>query len=116
FTVTDDSGNSITAQSEGVTQTINVTPVNDAPVVTAGGTALAYTENGAAAFIDSNLTVSDADSINLTRATIQITGNFKTGDTLAFATQNGISASGAFNTTTHTLILTGTTSVTNYQT
>src|SRR5262249_44379583 len=39
--------------------TINITSVNDAPVVNANGGTLAYTENQAAAAIDTLLTVSD---------------------------------------------------------
>src|SRR5438270_2591949 len=44
-----------TANSVAVTVTINVTPVNDAPVVVAGHT-LKYTENQAATAIDAALT------------------------------------------------------------
>src|SRR6185369_6958154 len=47
--------------------TINVTAVNDAPVVTAGHT-LNYTENQAAAPIDPAITVTDVDSANLASA------------------------------------------------
>ena len=72
---------------------MNVTPVNDAPVVTPSGT-LSYTENQAATAIDAALTVSDVDSANLTGATVPITGNFVDGqDVLGFTTQNGITGS-----------------------
>ena len=50
--------------SAPATDTINVTPVNDAPVVTAGHT-LNYTENQAATAFDPAITVSDVDSANL---------------------------------------------------
>jgi hypothetical protein len=92
---------------------IEVTPVNDAPVVTAGHT-LNYAENQAATAIDTAITVSDVDSANLASATVQITGNYVNGeDVLGFTTQNGIT--GSFNAATGTLTLTGSSSVANYQ-
>nr|WP_283813808.1 VCBS domain-containing protein [Bradyrhizobium niftali] len=102
------------ANSLAVTDTINVTPVNDAPVVVVGHT-LNYTENQAATAIDPALTVSDVDSANLSSATVQITGNYVNGqDVLGFTNQNGIT--GSFNAATGTLTLTGSSSVANYQT
>ncbi|MBX7186710.1 MAG: cadherin-like domain-containing protein [Vicinamibacteria bacterium] len=98
----------------GVTSTINVTAVNDAPVVTAGGT-LNYTENQAATAIDTTITVTDPDNANLTGATVQITGNYANGnDVLSYATALGIT--GVFSAPTGTLTLSGTTTVANYQT
>jgi hypothetical protein len=103
-----------TLDSASVTDTINVTPVNDAPVVTAGHT-LNYTENQAATVLDSALTVTDVDNANLASATVQITGNYANGqDILGFTDQNGIT--GSFNAATGTLTLTGSSSVANYQT
>ncbi len=79
-----------TVDSAPATDTINVTPVNDPPVVTAGHT-LSYTENQAATAFDAALTVSDVDSANLASATVQITGNYVNGqDVLGFTNQNGI--------------------------
>ncbi|UPJ94240.1 VCBS domain-containing protein [Bradyrhizobium sp. 172] len=102
------------ANSVAVTDTINVTPVNDAPVVVAGHT-LNYTENQAATAIDGAITVSDVDSANLASATVQITGNYVNGqDVLGFTNQNGIA--GSFNAATGMLTLTGSSSVANYQT
>jgi VCBS repeat-containing protein len=95
------------------TSTINVTPVNDAPVLTAGAS-LGYTENQAATVIDTTITATDADSTNFTGATVQITGNYVNGqDVLSFATIGAIS--GSFNAVTGTLTLTGTDTVANYQ-
>jgi co-chaperonin GroES (HSP10) len=103
-----------TANSTAVTGTINVTPVNDAPVTTAGGT-LNYTENQVATAIDATVTVSDVDNTNLSGATVQITGGYVNGqDILGFTTQNGIT--GVFNAATGTMALSGSTSVANYQT
>ena len=61
--------------SAAATATVHVTPVNDAPVTTAGGT-LNYTENQAATVIDSGVTATDVDSANLASATVAITGGF----------------------------------------
>jgi hypothetical protein len=102
--------------SAGVTSTINLTAVNDAPVlanIEAG--ALAYNENDAATAVSSTITVSDADSTNLTAATVQITGNYQSAeDVLSFVDQLGIT--GSYNSGTGTMSLSGTTTVANYQT
>jgi hypothetical protein len=102
------------ASSVIATDTINVTPVNDAPVTTAGGT-LNYTENQVATAIDATVTVSDVDNTNLSSATVQLTTNYVNGqDILGFTTQNGIT--GVFNAATGTMTLSGSSSVANYQT
>jgi Bacterial Ig domain/Bacterial cadherin-like domain len=96
------------------TSTINVTSVNDPPVVSAGGT-LAYTENDPATAIDTTITVSDADNANLAGATAQITANYANGqDVLSFANMLGIT--GVWTPATGTLTLSGSSSVANYQT
>jgi hypothetical protein len=102
--------------STGVTSTINVTAVNDAPVLAAiEGSALAYTENDAATAVSSTITVNDVDSANLTGATVQITGSYQSAeDVLSFVTQNGIS--GSYNSANGTMTLSGSSSVSNYQT
>ena len=99
--------------SANVVLTINVTPINDAPVLTAGGT-LAYTENAAATAIDTTITVVDIDSANLASATAQVTGNYVNGeDVLSFT--NTATITGSFNAATGTLTLTGSDTVANYQ-
>ncbi|MGF6310581.1 hypothetical protein ABIB82_004666 [Bradyrhizobium sp. i1.8.4] len=101
------------ANSTAVTDTINVTPVNDPPVTTAGGT-LNYLENQAATVIDASVSVSDVDSANMAGATVQITGGFAAGqDVLGFVNQNGIT--GSYNAGTGVLTLTGSSSVANYK-
>jgi VCBS repeat-containing protein len=107
-------GNDGTSGSTPVTSTINVTAVNDAPVVTAGGT-LSYTENQAATAIDGAITVTDPDSANLISATAQITSNYVNGeDILSFVNTGTIS--GSFDSLTGKLTLTGSDTVANYQT
>jgi hypothetical protein len=106
-------GNDGTDTSTAVTSTITVSVINDAPVLTAGGT-LAYTENQAATAMDPAVTVSDVDHATLTGATIQITSNYQTGqDVLAFT--NTASITGVFTAASGVLTLTGSDSLANYQ-
>lgn len=87
--------------------------MNDAPVLDAHSGSLS-TENQAATAIDTAITVSDVDSANLAGATVQITGNFVSGqDVLGFTTQNGIA--GSYNAATGVLTLTGQASLAQYQ-
>src|SRR6185295_13075546 len=74
-----------------------------------------FTEGGA------GVAIADTDSLitnpggNISGATIRIASNFQSGaDVLTFTNQAGIT--GAWNATTGTLTLTGTTTVANYQT
>ncbi|WP_420967462.1 cadherin domain-containing protein [Bradyrhizobium sp. B120] len=102
-----------TLDSTPVTDTINVTPVNDPPVVTAGHT-LNYTENQVATAFDPAITVTDVDNTTLAGATVQITGNYANGqDVLGFTTIGNIT--GTFDAATGKLTLTGTDTVANYQ-
>lgn len=104
-----------TATGAAATRNITVTAVSEPPIVTPTGTALAYTENGAATAVDAGVTVTDPDSANLTGATVTISTNYVNGeDVLAFTNQNGIT--GSFNAATGALTLSGTTTVANYQT
>lgn len=111
WAVTD--ANASPATSSGVTSTVNVTAVNDAPVLTAGAT-LPYTEGGSATAIDTTITLSDADDVNIAGATVTLSAGFTSGDTLGFSTQNGIT--GSFNTGTGVLTLSGTATKVQYQT
>jgi VCBS repeat-containing protein len=107
-------GNDGTAASAAVTSTINVTAVNDAPVLTAGGT-LGYIRGAAATPIDTTVTVSDVDSVNLASATAQITTNCQSAqDVLSFTNQNGIT--GSYTASNCRMALTGSSSLANYQT
>jgi Ca2+-binding RTX toxin-like protein len=89
------------------------TVANAAPVLASIETApLPYAPQSAAIAITSALTIGDVDSANLTGAVIQITGGYKTGDVLAFATIGSIS--GVYNGA-GTLTLSGTDTVANYE-
>ena len=75
------------------TKTINVTAVNDAPVIGAFDTPITYTANGAAVALDTNATVTDPDSANFDTGTltINLTANAQTTDLLEIRNQ-GIAA------------------------
>jgi len=109
-TVTDLAGNTSNA---GGTVTVLI---NDAPVVTTSGGALAYTENDPFSAVDPAVVVSDVDNPTLASATIQITGGYVAGeDLLTFTAVPGIS--GSFNGATGTLTLsaTGATTMADWQ-
>ena len=109
-------------KSNAVTRNIAVTPINDPPLLSAiETTPLAYKANDPAfppVSISATLLVSEPDSKNLSRATVQITGGYQNDanghDVLSFTNQLGIS--GAFNAATGTLTLTGTSGASNYRT
>ena len=109
FVVNDGTVNSNTAS-----RTITLTAVNDGPVVTATVASLAYTENGTTV-LDAGITATDADSANLISAAVTMTTAYVNGqDTLAFVTQNGITAT--WTPATGVLALSGSASLANYQT
>ena len=109
------------------TATVNVTPVNDAPVVTIGATtAFSEPANGTPAAnsvpvtIAPSLTVSDVDSANLTQATF-VLNNLKPSDALSVSGHAGASGDiGSIHfaitstATTETVTLTGTDTVAHY--
>jgi hypothetical protein len=87
---------------------------NAASVVTTSAGTTSYLA-GTPVAVDGALTVADADDVNLSSATVSISGGFQSGqDILQFSNQNGIT--GSYNAATGILTLTGTSSVENYQT
>ncbi|NPC58853.1 beta strand repeat-containing protein, partial [Caenimonas soli] len=106
WTVTDaNSDGAGAATSAAGTSTINVTAVNDAPVLTDLGGTLAYTENAAASVIDGTITLADADDTQMVSATVTISAGFTAGDVLGFT--NTASITGSYNASTGVLTLTG---------
>ena len=75
------------------TKTINVTAVNDAPMIGAFDTTVSYTANGTAVVLDTNATVADVDSLNFDTGmlTISLMSNAQTTDLLEIRNQ-GIAA------------------------
>jgi len=101
--------------SNTATTSITVQPVPDAPVLANIETsALSYTEGQPAIAITTTMTATDVDSANLASGTVQITGNYASGeDLLEFTAASGIT--GSWNSSTGTMTLTGSSSVANYQ-
>jgi len=95
------------------TTTVNITTVNDAPVLGGAGNSVGYTESGAGVALDSALTAADSDSAYLIGATVTISSGLLGGDTLNFANQNGIT--GSYDAGSGVLTLTGLATVANYQ-
>ena len=102
-----------TLNSNTLSSTVTVTGVDQPPVLSNGGNTVNYTQGGTAAVIDASLGATDPDSTNLASATVSITGGFLAGDTLTFATQNGIT--GSYNAATGVLTLSGSSTVARYQ-
>lgn len=92
--------------------TVNITPVNDAPILTAGAT-LTYTENQTAQVIDNIITLADSDDTQIVGATVQISSGLTSGDTLSAISTATISAT--YSSGTGLLTLTGIDSLANYQ-
>ena len=95
------------------TASIAVNPVNDPPVVAAGGL-LNYTENDPASVIDPGIVVSDIDSSTIASAQITISANYAEGEDVLGFTDTG-AITGSWDSATATLTLTGTDTVANYQ-
>ncbi|MCY2991105.1 MAG: Ig-like domain-containing protein [Planctomycetota bacterium] len=107
-----------TADSNLLSRTISVTPVNDPPVLAGMETAtLPYQEKDPATVITSSLTATDPDNTTLSYATVQIATGYQSGeDLLAFADSFGIT--GSWDATGGTLTLSGSSSrvsLVNYQ-
>ncbi|MEO6320741.1 MAG: cadherin-like domain-containing protein [Polaromonas sp.] len=95
------------------TLTINVTAVNDAPVLSDLSGTLAYTENAAAAAIDASITLVDVDDTQMASATVTISAGLTAGDVLGFVDGGGIT--GSYNSGTGVLSLSGAASKAAYE-
>ncbi|MFA3783789.1 choice-of-anchor D domain-containing protein [Melioribacteraceae bacterium 4301-Me] len=111
FTINDGIDNSNT-----VTRTINITSVNDSPLLSnVESTLLSYEENSQPLQITDSIELSDPDNLFLTDAAVQIVDNYIVGeDFLMFADQNGII--GNWDELAGKLNLIGAASLSNYQT
>jgi hypothetical protein len=108
-----DDGGAANNLSNTVARDIAITPVNDAPTVNTSSGSTDYTEGDPATAIDSGVDVADVDDANLESAQVKISSGFESGDDLAFADQSGIT--GAYNSGTGVLTLSGTASIADYQ-
>jgi hypothetical protein len=111
WTATDGSETSAPA-----TSTINVTAVNDPPVITTTGGVTPFTEDGGPVVVDSMLTVTDADDTNLESATVSLASAPDGGlETLAVASP-GTNCTGLAVTPGNPLTITGSALVATYET
>jgi len=108
WTATDDLG----AASSPVTSTINVTAVNDAPVLGNVVASVRARLNAQAITLSPGLTVSDVDNTTLASATVQVAGG--SGDVLA-ANVSGTVIAANYNPATETLVLSGADTLAHYQ-
>lgn len=94
---------------------VQVSAVNDAPVISAVDSVLGYTENDVATVVDSSITLSDADSTQLNQALVQITGNYQSGqDVLAASAALCSSYSLTCSFSAGTLTISGTATLAQY--
>jgi hypothetical protein len=101
--------------SNSRTRNINITAVNDAPELSdIETTPLSYPEGSGPEIITSSITVTDVDNANMTGATIQVTGNYQSGeDVLSFTSIYSINSS--WNSGQARLTLYGTDTKEHYQ-
>jgi serine/threonine protein kinase len=100
--------------SNPITRSASIIPVNTAPALSNNGGSFIYTENERQTVIDNTITVSDPDSTFLVSAYVTISSEFNSEeDMLGFVEQDGIT--GHYNNTIGALALRGSSSVANYQ-
>lgn len=102
--------------SAAATSTIEVTAVNDAPVVTTSGGATSFVEDAGAVAVDGALTVTDADDTDLVSATVTLT-NPQNGaqESLSIAAPAGTCPGLAVSGPGHAVTITGTATVAVYE-
>ena len=105
FSITDANNN----VSNTATRAVTVTDVDQIPALTIGNGSTNYVGGTAAVAIDTNIGVTDVDSVNQVSGTVSISNGFAAGDTLAFTSNNILygNITGSYNTNNGTLTLTG---------
>ena len=105
-----------TDASGAVHSTIQLSAVNNPPVLAEGGGSPTFTEDGGPVVLDAAIGVSDADSPNLLSATVTLTSRPDGDPVEALAADTtGTSITASYAPATGILSLTGTDSVGNYQ-
>ncbi|MBT5862558.1 MAG: hypothetical protein HOH37_06625, partial [Gammaproteobacteria bacterium] len=99
--------------SEWVTSTVTVTAINDVPVLAGAAGTLLFSEGGAAAVIDSDLSLTDVDDTKIEGATIKLTGFVENEDVLAFS--NTAEITGSWDSVTGILTLSGSATKAQYE-
>jgi hypothetical protein len=102
--------------STAVTETVSVTNINDAPTLSNVATTAFFTEEGGAVTLSSSVSVSDPDDVNLSGATVRITGGTFAGDGDVLAANTAsTNITASYNSSTETLTLSGTDTLAHYQ-
>jgi hypothetical protein len=97
------------------TETIQITAVNNPPTLSNTAGSAAFTEEGGAVTLSNAVSITDPDSLDLTGATVSITGGTFAGDSDVLAATGTASISVSYNSATETLTLTGTDTLADYQ-
>jgi len=105
-----------TSESLPITQTITIVPVNDPPIITLAHPSIQYTENGGFQALDPNISISDPDSVTLSKAVVQIIDDTYVADedVLSYSTTGNIQVN--WKPVTGEFVLSGLASVSEYQT
>lgn len=105
-----------TVDSAPFERDIDVSAINDPPVLSGTSGSTEYTTQTPPFVINGSFSITDADHTQLTTATVSVvessTSNFVDGDDLVFVNQLGIT--GSYNSTTGILSLTGPASLADY--
>ena len=117
YTVTDAGDGAAGAQTSTGTVTVEVTPVDDPPVLIGSGSAITYIENGLPLAVDPSISLTDVDSPTMDGASVVITGGFQPNhDLLTFAAPATSGITGTYDAARGVLTLSGTASTADYQT
>src|SRR5262249_22691318 len=115
--VVNDGGTSFNL-STAVTETLtlsSVANVNNPPTLTNVAANASFTEEGPAVTLSGAVSVSDPDNPNLVGATVKITGGTFVGDGDTLSATGTSSITVSYNSSTETLVLTGTDTLAHYQ-
>jgi len=112
YSLTDADSDNAGAATGTATKTLNLTPVNDPPVVVAGNVAT-WVEEDSAEVIDPGIAITDVDDTRLASASVTISAGLTTGDVLGYATLHGIT--GSYSAGTGVLTLTGNATLEQYE-
>lgn len=98
------------------TATLNVDPINVAPVLSAGLN-IVFSEGSSAVALSTGgaVSITDADDTNLSGAVLEITSGYTPGDELTLPSGISTGISGSWDANTRRLTLSGTSSRVNYQ-
>ncbi len=101
--------------SQVATAAVSVTPVNDAPVATAGGGSLTYTENQAASVVDPALTLGDARRHDAGLGHASRSPATTLAARTAWSSPTRTASAASFDAATGVLSLSGVASIADYQ-